>query len=83
MREVKTPFGEYDRVAWTGGSFPPVDFEVERPEYAALVEAYFEEQKKEWEEYWEEDLPSDVEEIFMNRARHDAWATLRSRGEFR
>lgn len=79
LHQIETPFGTYARVAWTGGSSEPSGYDD--PEYLALVEAYFREQQKEWLEFWgQERLPQDVEEIFLGRARGDAWATLRGAG---
>ena len=68
------------RIAWTGGSPPPADF-PQHPAHRALYQALLDEQIADSGglDLWacagttaEERLT-----IFENRARHDAWATVR------
>jgi len=70
----------YQRRAWTGGEPPPPEFprQDNRDEWE-LVQAFYTDSYRCWQENVQPagPLPTDVHQIFMNRARHDAWATMR------
>ncbi len=85
---IQTPIKTYERRAWTGGDKPDLDMLNER-EYRLLVEAYYADQisaasfegklsEAQVLSFWECAGTSSAErkEIFMNRARLDAWRTL-------
>jgi hypothetical protein len=64
------------RRAWTGGTRPAPLARIDAIE-RALVQLFYVEQIDTWQDYWHETPPADVIEIFWNRARGDAHATLR------
>jgi hypothetical protein len=70
----------YQRYAWTGGDTPRDDEEKHNPDYAALVEWYYNEQVEDCGglDLWECAGTSveDRKAIFRNRARLDAWRTF-------
>lgn len=78
MFTIKANGQTYNIKAWTGGDTP--DFSKSLPfskrEYDNLVAAFYEEQYKIYNSKLP--LPSDVHEIFLNRAELDAWRTLNS-----
>ncbi len=69
----------YQRHGWTGGDVPPKGFR--EPEFMGLVRAYFRDQVAECGglDLWACAGTSALERarIFWNRARLDAWRTLK------
>lgn len=61
-------------IAWTGGSSPPKVL-------PRLVQRFADDllarELAVWQTYWNEEIDDEVRATFANRARHDAWATLR------
>ena len=66
-----------EHVAWTGGSRPASIRDISVAEYAYAMELYFEDCLV-WSEYWEEDTPWQIRQLFWHRARSDAHATYRA-----
>lgn len=64
------------RKAWTGGSSPPADL-LTIPGVAAIVLAFYVEQCDDFATFWNEAPNTDTAGIFWNRAKSDAWATIR------
>lgn len=66
----------YNKRAWTGGDVPDWNKSTTftKGEYDNLVEAFYLEQYREYNSKLP--LPTDVHEIFLNRAQLDAWRTL-------
>lgn len=63
-------------IAWTGGSVPPREA-FAWPHFNGLRRALFREQMRDWRDYWK-DCPSlETCRLFWNRAKLDAWATVR------
>ena len=78
----------YERRAWTGGDVPDI-YAMNEREYRELVEAFYQDQifdasfngkltESEVLAFWEcaGTTPDARREIFMTRARLDAWRTL-------
>ncbi len=77
---LKTQSGaEYKRVAWMGGSTPPPDLHKNCRDYRDLVTLFYEEQVSDFSDYWGDMPDKDTKNIFMGRARGDAWATYRDK----
>ena len=75
---LKTQSGaEYKRRAWMGGSTPSPDLHKTSQDYRDLVTLFYEEMVSDFEEYWKEMPDKDTKNIFMGRARGDAFATYR------
>lgn len=60
-------------LAWTGGTVPPDDFGPGNDVYEHLLL----EQIETYTAFWGTSPDDDTLDIFRNRARLDAWATIR------
>jgi len=66
--------------AWTGGSAPSPFIWRDSQVYRALVVTEFRSQMTMWIDYWGDCPDKNTRNLFWNRARYDAWATMRAKG---
>ena len=63
-------------IAWTGGSVPSRQ-QLAWPHLRGLWRQLFREQMRDWRAYWKDWPKLDTARLFWNRAKLDAWATVR------
>ncbi len=75
---IKTKSGRvYKRAAWTGGCSPPLNIQEINKDWQCLYSFFLKEQFEDFSAFWDELPDEDTRKIFENRAKFDAWATLR------
>lgn len=67
--------------AWTGGSAPADLSAVSEAEYSLVMRLY-NAQIETFRSFWGDDPKDDTLKIYLNRARHDAHATLNQKENF-
>ena len=70
----------FDRVAWTGGDWPPKWLDRHHT-VKEMTKLFFREQMAIFIDAWEDmttptDVPKDVQNTFWTRAKADAWRTF-------